>query len=73
MMRRGRGRRGSLATRAPTHVLVAVSLIGLGACSRQPAKPVDTTMIAADRAKANIDRYALAKAAPNRAARSTAK
>ncbi|TXC71775.1 hypothetical protein FSB78_13060 [Sphingomonas ginsenosidivorax] len=73
MTRRGRVRRGSLATRAPTHILVAISLVGLGACSRQPAKPIDTTMIAAERAKANIDRYALAKAATTRSARSAAK
>ena len=43
-------------------MVILLSLAGLAACSRPPPKPIDTTTIAAARAKANIDSYAAAKA-----------
>ncbi len=43
-------------------IVIFLSLAGLAACSRPPEKPIDTTAVAASRAKANIDRYAASRA-----------
>ncbi len=55
--------RGSDVVETLMRIVILLSLAGIAACSRPPPKPIDTTTIAAARAKANIDRYAAAKAA----------
>ncbi len=41
-------------------IALLASLVGLAACSREPANTIDVSAVAAQRAQANIDNYAAA-------------
>jgi hypothetical protein len=50
-------------------IAVLLALAGLVACSREPAKTIDVSTIAAARAESNIDNYAAANAQLPRSAK----